>query len=53
MNRPFIVVTDDEVIGEFSQLEGAEFFCHYVALHSYVGDKISIYELKQTIEVLE
>lgn len=53
MMRRYIAVQDDNVIGEFSQLEEAEFFCQYVALYSYAGEKVHIYELKQTIEAME
>ena len=53
MNERYIVVFDDNIIGQFSQLEQAELFQHITALHSDKGDKINLYQIKQTIEVME
>lgn len=53
MKGIYIVVIDDTIIGQFSQLEQAELFQHITALHSDAGDKIHLYQIMQTIEVTE
>lgn len=53
MKENYIVVIDDTIIGQFSQLEQAELFQHITALHSDAGDKIHLYQIMQTIEVTE
>lgn len=53
MKENYIVVFDDTIIGQFSQLEQAEIFQHITALHSDEGDKIHLYQIKKTIEVVE
>lgn len=53
MKGIYIVVFDDTIIGQFSQLEQAELFQHITALHSDVGDKIYIYQIMRTVEVVE
>lgn len=53
MNGIYIVVVDDTIIGQFSQLEQAQLFQHITALYADKGDKIHLYQIKQTIEVAE
>lgn len=53
MTGIYIVVFDDTIIGQFSQLEQAELFQHITALHSDAGDKIHLYKIVQTVEVTE
>lgn len=53
MNNRYIVVENDEIVGEFSQLEQADLFMKIRGLRADAGDKIYIYELNQYIEVLE
>lgn len=52
MNERYIVVIDDTIVGQFSQLKDAEIFMHITAVHSDEGDKIHLYQIKETIEVL-
>lgn len=49
----YIVVLDDDIIGQFSQLEQAETFQYITAIHSDKGDKIHLYQIMKTIEVTE
>ena len=53
MKGIYIVVFDDAIIGQFSQLEQAELFQRITALHSDKGDQIHLYQIKKTIEVTE
>lgn len=53
MNERYIVVIDDNIIGQFSQQDQALLFQHITALHSDAGDKIHLYQIMQTIEVTE
>lgn len=49
----YIVVFDDDIIGQFSQLEQAETFQYITAIHSDKGNKIHLYQIMKTIEVCE
>ena len=53
MKEKFIVVFDDNIIGQFSQLEQAETFQYITAITSDKGDKIHLYQIMKTIEVAE
>lgn len=53
MNEKYIVVMDDTIIGHFKEYDKALLFQHITALHSDVGDKVHLYQIKQTIEVTE
>lgn len=51
--RYIVVFDDDDIIGQFSQLEQAETFQYITAIHSDKGDKIHLYQIMKTIEVAE
>lgn len=53
MKGIYIVVFDDTIIGQFSQLEQAKTFQYITALQSDKGDKIHLYQIMETIEVAE
>lgn len=53
MKGIYIVVLDDNIIGQFSQLEQAELFQRIAALQSDKGDQIHLYQIRKTVEVTE
>ena len=53
MKEKYIVVFEDEIIGQFSQLENAKLLQYITALHAGNGDKVYLYEILTTIEVAE
>lgn len=53
MKERYIVVFDGDIIGQFSQLEQAKTFQYITALQSDKGDKIHLYQIMETIEVVE
>lgn len=53
MKREYLVITDDQVIGEYSQLEDAQMYQYIVALRSNQGDKIYVAKILNCMEVAE
>lgn len=53
MKLDYLVIKENQVIGEFSQLEDAELFQYIVALHSNEGEEIHVAQTLNCMEVAE